>query len=443
MKRVLILLTVAGRLLASEVVDGFELASGVRRISAQALEVLRTGELPESHNGLRVNRHQLRDEIGLFFLKFPKPYCYSNDITVEELRNFSQKSYDELVRDGSAYTLAIQASFNNLQKFQKIGEVLQEIDCDKLFSDEVREGLLRTSYALERPGHCGPPASKFLLLIQVNDPWSSTLNKMAKKEAVFAKPTEETPLSGRDALRAIFANLIYDLIKKEVTKSRIDDIISKYKNGFAVAPILTPSVPEECLWKTYKVAVGKGVQDGCLKLPTEGQLFFKFPIESGSDEEKFCSLVPTFGFCWGGPGYLFVEEGSFDAGSFFDALWGGPGKRMSTAATYSAHIGDEKVIDVSHPVKEGFERFLFWRAIGGGCGEGLLVSSTSLPVPGEKKNVTMEVFLSGFFKADYYEEDHAGPAKNRFVFKNVRLTDNGVFNIDGKREFYIVEKKTS
>lgn len=421
----------------------FEKVNGVRTMSAEAIAAWKSLKLPKQHLGALIDRKALRDSIVEFFETTELPtklICYSNDITVAELLTFFQKTDEELQGLGNAYVFAVSASFDVIKKMQAMGKNLRNIKSFDVFSDDEREGFRQFSYAIERPGHYHPPASNFLEVMHVNDPWSSVALHISQG-AEFAQPNLEKPLKGRTAVRAIVANLIYDMTSQETTSDRVRYVMQRYLGCFCVIPIKNQDDLDE-LGDTKKVPIKAAVfSEGCLALRTKGQLIFPFPIEKGGQEEKMCALVPTFGFVWGGPGHIMQEEGGYDVGSFFDALVGGPRKRSRAEEIYAEHLHEEKITDTSTAPKPGHERFLLWH-VGAGYGMGLLLSNTALPRLGEATYVRLRVCFSGFAKGGYYANDHAGPGVNEFSL-DLKLKDDGVFDeIHLNGQFFIVEKKT-
>ena len=432
---------------SNEGFHSFEEVNGVRTMSTKAMDAWRSRELPKQHLGALIDRKALSGSIKEFVeaTEFPtKLICYSNDATVAELITFSNKTDEELQDVGNAYALAISASFDAIKKMQTMGENLQEIESFKVFSDDEREGFAQFSSAIARPGHFLPPAADFLEAMQVNAPWSDVTLHISRG-GEFSKPRIEKPLKGCAAVRAIFSNLIYEMTSQETTPHRVREIMQKNPGGFCVIPLKNQDELEQ-LWDTKEVKTAVGDRrKGCLALRTKGQLIFPFPIEKDSQEEKMCALVPTFGFVWGGQGYIMEKEGGYDMGSFFDALVGGPRKRSTVAEIYVEHLFAEKITDTTTPPKQGHERFLFWN-VGDDFGMGLLVSNTRLPQLNESRYVALRVFFSGFARKAYYANDHVGPGINVFAFK-LMLKDDGMLHgmlhaTNVVHKFFIVEKKT-
>ena len=427
----------------------FVMCNGVRTLSPDAIERWKEGYVPKRHKGAFVDRKDLRSRISVFFEAYPTPYCYTNDATVEVLREFSQKSDKEVTSCGLGYIAAIEASFDNLLKLQSAGKVAKDLNCKDVFSEEERKGLLHYSYAIENPGQKQKPALTTLELMQYNDPWSSAILQMGLGTE-FPAPTEQNPICGRAAARLVAANVVYDMTCEKTTDVRVQAVMQKYNHSFAVIPIKNPNITKEELAQVYSVPTHEGFKPGCLTLPTKGQLIFQYPINDEEFEMKpkqFCALVPTFGFVWGGPGHGCKEEGGYDVGSFCDMLFGGPSKRKNSKSLFTENLRLDKVTNLQEPPKEGYDRFLFWHTYTAGYGMGLLADErVELPTQqGQTKaTVRLGVFFCGFMQASYYEQDQAGPGKNYLIFRNVTLDFiEGRFDSDGKREFFIIERKVS
>ena len=416
----------------------FEMHKGVRTLVRHLI----AGDMPKQHKGALVDRKDLKKRIGGFFEDNPTPYCYTNDASVEVLREFYQKSDEEISRYRNAYIAAIEASFDNLSKLQSAGKVAKNLNCKNVFSAEERQGLQHFSFAIKSPGK-----DSYLQTIQCGDPWSSAILQMGLG-AEFPAPTKENPVWGRAAARTVVANVVYDMTCEKTTEDRVAFVMQKYNHCFSVISIKFPWVMKKELLKKHAVPTKNGMQTGCLMLPTEGQLIFKYDLglDHWSKLTRFCALVPTFGFVLDGLEHICKEEGGYDVGSFFNMLFGGPGKRRASDDLFLENLTKDMVTSLQEPPQEGCERFVFWHTYStNDYGMGLLADErVELPTnDGKKKDVRLGVFFCSFKQASYYEQDQAGPGKNYLVFKNVRLNSAGRFLCGDKMEFFIVERRTS